>query len=175
MYIEDLVQHVHETAVAGVDTLFSAEYVPCFPGVYVWDVEGRRYFDFLSAYSAVNQGHCHPKILNALKFQAEKLTLTSRAFYNDVLGEYEEYITKLFNYNKVLPMNTGKKMKSLHNFYFLSTKFYPCLYKFVQCISYRRRCFLVSDYCRSMISILLGEGIIKLVSVLACNAHDFLI
>ncbi|XP_075468274.1 ornithine aminotransferase, mitochondrial [Ascaphus truei] len=76
-------------------------------GVYVWDVEGRKYFDFLSAYSAVNQGHCHPKIINALKCQAEKLTLTSRAFYSDVLGEYEEYITKLFNYNKVLPMNTG--------------------------------------------------------------------
>uniref|UniRef100_A0A8C5QVB3 Ornithine aminotransferase, mitochondrial n=1 Tax=Leptobrachium leishanense TaxID=445787 RepID=A0A8C5QVB3_9ANUR len=76
-------------------------------GIYVWDVEGRRYFDFLSAYSAVNQGHCHPKIINALKSQAEKLTLTSRAFYNDVLGEYEEYVTKLFNYNKVLPMNTG--------------------------------------------------------------------
>ncbi|KAG8435727.1 hypothetical protein GDO86_013609 [Hymenochirus boettgeri] len=76
-------------------------------GVYVWDVEGRRYFDFLSAYSAVNQGHCHPKIINALKSQVDKLTLTSRAFYNDVLGEYEEYITKLFNYNKVLPMNTG--------------------------------------------------------------------
>uniref|UniRef100_A0A8D1ZZH0 Ornithine aminotransferase, mitochondrial n=1 Tax=Sus scrofa TaxID=9823 RepID=A0A8D1ZZH0_PIG len=76
-------------------------------GVYVWDVEGRRYFDFLSAYSAVNQGHCHPKIVNALKRQVDKLTLTSRAFYNDVLGEYEEYITKLFNYHKVLPMNTG--------------------------------------------------------------------
>ncbi|XP_067996577.1 ornithine aminotransferase, mitochondrial isoform X2 [Melanerpes formicivorus] len=76
-------------------------------GVYVWDVEGRKYFDFLSAYSAVNQGHCHPKIVSALKTQSEKLTLTSRAFYNDVLGEYEEYITKMFNYNKVLPMNTG--------------------------------------------------------------------
>ncbi|XP_019509737.1 PREDICTED: ornithine aminotransferase, mitochondrial [Hipposideros armiger] len=76
-------------------------------GIYVWDVEGRKYFDFLSAYSAVNQGHCHPKIVNALKSQAEKLTLTSRAFYNNVLGEYEEYITKLFNYHKVLPMNTG--------------------------------------------------------------------
>ncbi|XP_010220660.1 PREDICTED: ornithine aminotransferase, mitochondrial [Tinamus guttatus] len=76
-------------------------------GVYVWDVEGRKYFDFLSAYSAVNQGHCHPKIVNALKAQSEKLTLTSRAFYNDVLGEYEEYVTKMFNYNKVLPMNTG--------------------------------------------------------------------
>ncbi|XP_069468136.1 ornithine aminotransferase, mitochondrial isoform X1 [Ambystoma mexicanum] len=76
-------------------------------GIHVWDVEGRKYFDFLSAYSAVNQGHCHPKILEALKCQAEKLTLTSRAFYNDVLGEYEEYITKLFGYDKVLPMNTG--------------------------------------------------------------------
>ena len=76
-------------------------------GVFVWDVEGKRYFDFLSAYSAVNQGHCHPKILNALKSQAEKLTLTSRAFYNDVLGEYEEYVTKLFGYDKVLPMNAG--------------------------------------------------------------------
>lgn len=80
-----------------------------FLGVYVWDVEGRKYFDFLSAYSAVNQGHCHPKIVNALKAQSEKLTLTSRAFYNDVLGEYEEFVTKMFNYNKVLPMNTGKK------------------------------------------------------------------
>uniref|UniRef100_A0A8B9TV28 Ornithine aminotransferase n=1 Tax=Anas platyrhynchos TaxID=8839 RepID=A0A8B9TV28_ANAPL len=76
-------------------------------GVYVWDVEGRKYFDFLSAYSAVNQGHCHPKIVSALKAQSEKLTLTSRAFYNDVLGEYEEFVTKMFNYNKVLPMNTG--------------------------------------------------------------------
>ncbi|NWW82130.1 OAT protein, partial [Climacteris rufus] len=76
-------------------------------GVYVWDVEGRKYFDFLSAYSAVNQGHCHPKIVDALKAQSEKLTLTSRAFYNDVLGEYEELVTKMFNYNKVLPMNTG--------------------------------------------------------------------
>ncbi|EMP42203.1 Ornithine aminotransferase [Chelonia mydas] len=76
-------------------------------GIYMWDVEGRKYFDFLSAYSAVNQGHCHPKIVEALKSQAGKLTLTSRAFYNDVLGEYEEYITKMFNYSKVLPMNTG--------------------------------------------------------------------
>ncbi|KAI5103624.1 ornithine aminotransferase, mitochondrial, partial [Silurus meridionalis] len=76
-------------------------------GVHVWDVEGRRYFDFLSAYSAVNQGHCHPKIVAALKEQASRLTLTSRAFYNNVLGEYEEYITSLFGYNKVLPMNTG--------------------------------------------------------------------
>ncbi|MGH0156084.1 UNVERIFIED_CONTAM: hypothetical protein FKN15_030647 [Acipenser sinensis] len=76
-------------------------------GVYVWDVEGRRYFDFLSAYSAVNQGHCHPEIVAALNAQATRLALTSRAFYNNVLGEYEEYITSLFKYNKVLPMNTG--------------------------------------------------------------------
>lgn len=76
-------------------------------GIYMWDVEGKRYFDFLSAYSAVNQGHCHPKIIKALVDQAQKLTLTSRAFYNNVLGEYEEYITKYFGYDKVLPMNTG--------------------------------------------------------------------
>ncbi|XP_043087199.1 ornithine aminotransferase, mitochondrial isoform X2 [Puntigrus tetrazona] len=76
-------------------------------GVHVWDVEGRRYFDFLSAYSAVNQGHCHPRIISALTEQASRLTLTSRAFYNDVLGSYEQYITGLFGYDKVLPMNTG--------------------------------------------------------------------
>ncbi len=76
-------------------------------GVFVWDVEGKRYFDFLSAYSAVNQGHCHPRIIKALTDQAQKITLTSRAFYNSVLGEYEEYVTKYFGYDKVLPMNTG--------------------------------------------------------------------
>ncbi|HZY25959.1 MAG TPA: ornithine--oxo-acid transaminase [Bacteroidales bacterium] len=76
-------------------------------GPFVWDVEGKRYFDFLSAYSAVNQGHCHPAIIKALTDQAKKLTLTSRAFYNSVLGEYEEYITKYFKYDKVLPMNSG--------------------------------------------------------------------
>jgi len=76
-------------------------------GVLVWDVEGKQYYDFLSAYSAVNQGHCHPKIVNALKEQAETLTLTSRAFYNDVLGAYEKYITEYFGFDKVLPMNTG--------------------------------------------------------------------
>jgi ornithine--oxo-acid transaminase len=76
-------------------------------GAYVWDVEGKRYYDFLSAYSAVNQGHCHPKITAALIEQAQKLTLTSRAFFNSVLGEYEEYITKYFGYDKVLPMNSG--------------------------------------------------------------------
>lgn len=76
-------------------------------GVFVWDVEGRKYYDFLSAYSAVNQGHSHPKIIKALTQQAKKLTLTSRAFFNSVLGEYEEYVTKYFRYEKVLPMNTG--------------------------------------------------------------------
>ncbi|MCU0447662.1 MAG: ornithine--oxo-acid transaminase [Microscillaceae bacterium] len=76
-------------------------------GVYVWDVEGKRYYDFLSAYSAVNQGHCHPRIINALIEQSQKLTLTSRAFYNDKLGEYEKYITEYFGYDRVLPMNTG--------------------------------------------------------------------
>lgn len=76
-------------------------------GVYVWDMERKKYFDFLSAYSAVNQGHCHPKIIDALCTQAHQLTLTSRAFYSNKLGEYEEYITNLFGYNKVLPMNTG--------------------------------------------------------------------
>lgn len=75
----------------------------------MWDVEGSRYYDFLSAYSAVNQGHCHPKIIAALTAQASKLTLTSRAFYNNVLGAYEEYVTNLFGYDKVLPMNTGEK------------------------------------------------------------------
>ncbi|MCU0458883.1 MAG: ornithine--oxo-acid transaminase [Bacteroidales bacterium] len=76
-------------------------------GPFVWDVEGKRYYDFLSAYSAVNQGHCHPRIIKALTEQAGKLTLTSRAFFNSVLGEYEEYVTKYFGYDKVLPMNTG--------------------------------------------------------------------
>ena len=76
-------------------------------GVFLWDVEGKKYYDFLSAYSAVNQGHCHPKIINALKNQADLLTLTSRAFHNNVLGKYEKYITELFGYDKILPMNTG--------------------------------------------------------------------
>jgi len=76
-------------------------------GVYVWDVEGKRYFDYLSGYSAINQGHCHPKIVAALIEQAQKLTLTSRAFHSDVLGEYADYITSYFGYDKVLPMNTG--------------------------------------------------------------------
>ncbi|MBF4493237.1 ornithine--oxo-acid transaminase [Flavobacterium sp. JLP] len=76
-------------------------------GVYVWDVDGKKYYDFLSAYSAVNQGHCHPKIVKAMVDQAQKLTLTSRAFYNDKLGNYEEFVTKYFGFDKVLPMNTG--------------------------------------------------------------------
>lgn len=76
-------------------------------GAFVWDVEGKRYFDFLSAYSAVNQGHCHPRIVDAMVAQARKLALTSRAFYNSVLGEYEEYVTRYFGYDKVLPMNSG--------------------------------------------------------------------
>ncbi len=76
-------------------------------GVYVWDVDGKKYFDFLSAYSAVNQGHCHPKIVNAMIQQAQTLTLTSRAFYNDQLGNFEEYVTQYFGFDKVLPMNTG--------------------------------------------------------------------
>lgn len=76
-------------------------------GVYVWDVDGKQYFDFLSAYSAVNQGHCHPHIIQALTSQAQTLTLTSRAFYNDKLGPYEQFITRLFGYDRVLPMNTG--------------------------------------------------------------------
>jgi ornithine--oxo-acid transaminase len=76
-------------------------------GVYVWDVEGKQYYDFLSAYSAVNQGHCHPKIVGALVEQAQKLTLTSRAFYNDMLGRFEKYMSEYFGYDKLLPMNTG--------------------------------------------------------------------
>lgn len=76
-------------------------------GIYVWDTDGKKYFDFLSAYSAVNQGHCHPKIVKAMTDQAQKLALTSRAFYNAVLGEWEEFVTRFFGYDKVLPMNTG--------------------------------------------------------------------
>ncbi|WP_298512746.1 ornithine--oxo-acid transaminase [uncultured Kordia sp.] len=76
-------------------------------GVYVWDVEGKKYFDFLSAYSAVNQGHCHPKIVNAMTSQAQTLSLTSRAFYNDMLGRYEKFASEYFNFDKLLPMNTG--------------------------------------------------------------------
>ena len=78
-------------------------------GVFVWDVNNKQYYDFLSAYSAVNQGHCHPSIINALMEQSQRLTLSSRAFYNDSLGVYEKYITQLFGYDKVLPMNTDRK------------------------------------------------------------------
>ena len=76
-------------------------------GIFVWDVEEKRYFDFLSGYSALSQGHCHPKIIEALKKQANELTLASRAFYTDVLGEYMEYACRYFGYDKLLPMNTG--------------------------------------------------------------------
>ena len=76
-------------------------------GIYVWDVEGKKYFDYLSAYSAVNQGHCHPKIIDALESQGKKLTLTSRAFYNDILGDYEKYITEYFGYDKVCLLYTS--------------------------------------------------------------------
>ena len=75
--------------------------------MFLWDVEGNRYYDFLSAYSAVNQGHCHPRLVKAISRQAGILTLTSRAFYNNVLGEFEEFVTTLFGYDKVLPMNSG--------------------------------------------------------------------
>src|SRR5919206_656037 len=74
-------------------------------GVFLWDVEGKRYYDFLSGYSAVNQGHCHPRIIAALLAQAQKLTLTSRAFHNDLLGEYAKFMSEFFGYHKLLPMN----------------------------------------------------------------------
>ena len=77
----------------------------------MWDVENKKYFDYLSGYSALNQGHCHPKIIQTLKDQADIVTLTSRAFYNNILGEFEEYLSKLFGYDKVLPMNTGSFFK----------------------------------------------------------------
>lgn len=76
-------------------------------GVFVWDVEGQQYYDFMGAYAAVNQGHCHPKIIATLAEQAQEITLTSRAFYNDALGEFVKYITDYFGYERVLPMNTG--------------------------------------------------------------------
>jgi ornithine--oxo-acid transaminase len=79
----------------------------------MWDVENKKYFDYLSGYSALNQGHCHPKIIQTLKDQADIVTLTSRAFYNNILGEFEEYLSKLFGYDKVLPMNTGLFLKYL--------------------------------------------------------------
>jgi ornithine--oxo-acid transaminase len=105
--------HLAEAAMALEDKYGAHNYHPLpvvlerGEGVLVWDVNGKQYFDFLSAYSAVNQGHCHPRIIKALHDQASKLTLTSRAFYNNQLGEYERYITSYFGYDKVLPMNTG--------------------------------------------------------------------
>jgi len=102
-----------ETCIAKEDAYGAHNYHPLpvvlnkGKGVHVWDVENKKYFDFLAAYSAVNQGHCHPKILDALNSQAQKLTLTSRAFHNDVLGEYSEFVTKYFGFDRVLPMNTG--------------------------------------------------------------------
>ena len=83
-------------------------------GVHVWDVDGKQYYDFLSGYSAVNQGHCHPKIVQALTEQAQQLTLTSRAFHSDQLGEFTKFITQYFGYDKVLPMNTGVEVSWPH-------------------------------------------------------------
>ena len=107
-------KHLTSTELMGLEDQYGAHNYHPLPvvlsrgeGVYVWDVEGKRYYDFLSAYSAVNQGHCHPKIVNALIEQSRTLTLTSRAFYNDKLGPYEKYITEYFGFEKVLPMNTG--------------------------------------------------------------------
>ena len=107
-------KHLTSTELMGLEDHYGAHNYHPLPvvlsrgeGVYVWDVEGKRYYDFLSAYSAVNQGHCHPKIVNALIEQSRTLTLTSRAFYNDKLGPYEKYITEYFGFEKVLPMNTG--------------------------------------------------------------------
>ena len=112
--MEDVMENISTQDLIAIEEQYGAHNYHPIPvvlsrgeGVYVWDVEGRRYFDFLSGYSALNQGHCHPKIIAALIEQAKKLTLTSRAFHNDVFGEYAEYVTKYFGYDKVLPMNTG--------------------------------------------------------------------
>ena len=109
-----VLEKVSSTAIINLENKYGAHNYHPLPvvlsrgeGVYVWDVEGKKYYDFLSAYSAVNQGHCHPKIVDAMINQAKTLTLTSRAFYNDQLGPYEEYLTKYFGFDKVLPMNTG--------------------------------------------------------------------
>ena len=93
-------------------------------GVFVWDVEGKRYFDFLSGYSALSQGHCHPKIVKALMEQAERLTLVSRAFHADILGEYMEFTCKFFGYDKLLPMNTGAEEMCIRD----SGTYYPNSY-----------------------------------------------
>lgn len=97
-------------------------------GIYVWDTDDNKYMDFLSGYSAVNQGHCHPKLVKTMEEQARKLCLTSRAFYNDVLGEYEEFITKLFKYDKVLPMNTGEPICLLTFHAFIHLSYNQCAF-----------------------------------------------
>ena len=97
-------------------------------GVFVWDTDGKRYYDFLSGYSAVNQGHCHPVIVKAFIEQAQKLTLTSRAFYSDLLGEFAKYITGFFGYNNVLPMNTGVEAVETAVFLQLQAKFPGCFF-----------------------------------------------
>ena len=109
-----VLEHVTSQQIIDLETKYGAHNYHPLPvvlqrgeGVYVWDVEGKRYYDFLSAYSAVNQGHCHPKIVNAMVQQAQTLTLTSRAFYNDVLGKFEKFACEFFGFDKLLPMNTG--------------------------------------------------------------------
>ena len=110
----NVVQHVSSQEAMALENKYGAQNYHPLPvvlsrgeGVYVWDVEGKKYFDFLSAYSSVNQGHCHPRIVEALTEQAKTLSLTSRAFYNDMLGQYEKYATEYFGYDKLLPINTG--------------------------------------------------------------------
>ncbi|MFV0248850.1 MAG: ornithine--oxo-acid transaminase [Tenacibaculum sp.] len=110
----EVLQHLTSQRAIDIENKYSAHNYHPLPvvlskgkGVFVWDLEGKKYYDFLSAYSAVNQGHCHPKIVNALISQAKKLTLTSRAFYNDILGKYQEFATQFFGFDKLLPMNTG--------------------------------------------------------------------
>src|SRR5438477_5221127 len=113
MQVMDITKTLSEKLMGLEDTYGAHNYKPLpvvlerGEGVFVWDVEGKKYYDFLASYSAVNQGHSHPKITAALIEQAQKLALTSRAFYNNVLGEYEKYITSYFGYDKVLPMNSG--------------------------------------------------------------------
>ena len=96
-----------EAVTAPITIIRCPSFSPRGEGAFVWDCEGKKYYDFLSAYSAVNQGHCHPKIVKAMCDQAHELTLSSRAFYNNCLSEWEKYVTEYFGYDKVLPMNTG--------------------------------------------------------------------
>lgn len=117
--------------------IFSVELSSSCLGIFLWDVEGNRYYDFLSAYGAVNQGHCHPKIIDALEAQASKLTLTSRAFYNNVLGAYEEYITNLFGYDKVLPMNTGTQFANWVSQISASFCWIVCVLQLIRCWKWR--------------------------------------